>query len=327
LIAEAWDAEGMYKVGGFPEGWAEWNGRFRDDVRRFVRGDEGMVADLVRRFGGSHDLFGAKHNPAHSINFVTCHDGFTLRDLVSYDRKHNARNGESNRDGTDANFSHNCGVEGATTDERISRLRVQQAKNMLAILMVSRGTPMILGGDELWRTQQGNNNTYCQDNELSWYCWDLNSYGEEMLRFVHKIIAFRKKHPALKRPLFVDPFTKDNHGVEGPGAARVSWHGVHLGDPDWSYQSHSIALQIQGRAPVGAPGTDDVDMYIALSAWREPLDFALPQVKDIHWYRVVDTSLPGPQDIVDESEAPVIDDPSYRVGPRSSLILVGRKQD
>jgi isoamylase len=324
LIAESWDAEGMYKVGGFPEGWAEWNGRFRDDVRRFVKGDKGMVADVIRRLGGSHDLFANKRSPTHSINFVTCHDGFTLRDLVSYNHKHNERNGEDNRDGTDGNWSYNYGVEGETDDEQILRTRTQQAKNLMTLLLTARGTPMILAGDELWRTQEGNNNTYCQDNELSWLQWDLSDRAQEIERFVRELIAFRKRHPALRREIFVDPFATDRRHLEGNVAARVRLHGVELGKPDWSYDSHSIALHFDGKPPAGAPGTEDNDLYVIFNAWTESLHFALVHLHDARWHRVVDTSRAAPDDIVAEDEAPVIEGDRIHVPPRSSLILCAR---
>jgi glycogen operon protein len=327
LIAEAWDAEGMYKVGGFPAIWAEWNGRFRDDVRRFVRGDRGMVPELARRIGGSRDLFARKESPARSINFVTCHDGFTLRDLVSYREKHNERNAEDNRDGANENFSSNHGVEGEATDPAIRRLRVQQAKNLLAILLVARGTPMLLGGDERWRTQQGNNNTYCQDNPLGWIDWGAGAAAdgeaEELHRFARLLVALRRAHPAFRRPSFVDPFAADCGDV-GQIGTDITWHGVELGRPDWSYHSHTLAFHVHGQAPASVPDGDDRDFYVLLSEYNGPLDFALPELPGARWHRLVDTSLAPPADIVPEAEAAPVEGTSYQLMPRSSVVLIAR---
>ncbi|MBK8482073.1 MAG: glycogen debranching protein GlgX [Proteobacteria bacterium] len=322
LIAEAWDAEGMYKVGGFPEGWAEWNGRYRDDVRRFLRGDEGVVADLARRLGGSQDLFGTKSSPSHSINFITCHDGFTLRDLVSYEQKHNERNGEGNRDGTDHNLSRNWGAEGETSDPGVRAVRLRQAKNAMALLLFSRGTPMLLGGDELWRTQQGNNNTYCQDNELSWLDWSNKSEAQEFERFVRLVVALRQRHPALRRPCFVDPFGPPRHQGGGFAAHDIIWHGVHLGQPDWSQHSHALALQVRGQPPTSAPHSRDDELYIAFNQWTEPLDFELPPLRQAPWRRVLDTGRPSPEDIVEEAHAPQVTGDRYRLAARAVLLLI-----
>jgi isoamylase len=242
LIGESWDAAGLYTVGQLPGRFCEWNGRFRDAVRRYVRGDQGMVAELALRLGGSPDLFAAKDSPARSINFVTCHDGFTLRDLVSYVDKRNERNGEDNRDGSDHNCSANWGKEGETKHPRIRRLRRQQAKNMLVTLALARGTPMLLGGDELWRTQQGNNNAYCQDNELAWIDWRETDEGAEMTRFARELWAFRRRHPSLARPLFAQPLPPrgddggpdDHHDdkarAEHPEAVQTDAHHHDQGD-------------------------------------------------------------------------------------------------
>jgi glycogen operon protein len=325
LIAEAWDAEGMYKVGGFPAGWAEWNGRFRDDVRRFVRGDGGMVPELARRLGGSRDLFASKANPAHSINFITAHDGFTLRDLCSYKEKHNERNGENNQDGSAENFSANWGVEVEPDDPRIRRLRMQQAKNFLAILLTARGTPMLLGGDENWRTQQGNNNAYCQDNELGWLAWTPSPEADEIHRFLQRLVALRRRHPAFRRPCFVDPFAVDGAGVAGQVGSDITWHGVRQHQPDWAYWSHSLAMHIHGAAPVTAPGTDDQDFFIAISSWTKALDFELPHLPvPLHWYRLVETSRLPPEDILLEEEAPRVAGRSYRLEPHSTVVLMAR---
>src|SRR5205823_2463565 len=204
IIAEAWDAAGLYQIGYFPGyRWAEWNGRYRDDVRRFVKGDAGVVAAVASRIAGSSDIYQASgHLPLNSVNFVTCHDGFTLNDLVSYDAKHNEANGEGNRDGSDDNMSWNCGVEGATRDAEIEALRERQIKNCAAILLLSQGVPMIVAGDEIRRTQKGNNNAYCQDSAISWFDWDLAQENRGMFRFWKLLIDFRKRHPAVHRSRF-----------------------------------------------------------------------------------------------------------------------------
>jgi len=317
LIAESWDAQGMYKVGGFPRGWAEWNGRFRDDLRRFVRGEEGMVPQLARRLGGSPDLFGGKGSPTGSVNFITAHDGFTLRDLVSYREKQNLRNGEENRDGANENYSCGWGEEGETRDPAIRRLRLRQAKNMLLALLLSRGTPMLLGGDERWHTKAGNNNTYCQDNELSWFNWAPDDEAEEIARFTRGLLQLRRGHPALRRTRFVLPFARRKEGAP----PDISWHGVEPGEPDWSHCSRTLALQIHGASP--GPGDDlDRDFYAIFSAWSDALTFRLPASPSSGtWHRLVDTSLGPPDDLVSECFAPEVAVASYRVQPGSAVLL------
>ncbi len=311
LIAEAWDASGFYQLGGFTgDRWAEWNGRFRDDVRRFVRGDPGTVRDLAWRMTGSFDLFRKKasYSAHRSINYVTAHDGFTLADLVSYNRKHNLANGENNRDGTDHNFSWNCGVEGPTDDPGVLALRARQTRNFLALLMTARGTPMLLGGDEFARTQQGNNNAYCQDNEISWYDWSFAERHADLLRFVQKLVALRRRHPTLTVDHCMNGKPYDAMLHEG-----VSFHGVHLGQPDWGYYSHSLAFHLHGQE-------GDVGFYIIANAYYEPLLFDLPP--EVRWRRLVDTALPSPEDIVDsEEQAPLLQEPRYLSAARSVVIL------
>ena len=227
LIAEAWDAAGLYQVGTLPSWgrWAEWNGIFRDDVRKFVKGDAGMTSALATRLLGSPDLYETSaREPYHSINFVTCHDGFTLNDLVSYNEKHNLANGDNNTDGSNANYSWNCGVEGPTDDPAINELRARQRKNFAAILLFSHGVPMILAGDEIGRTQQGNNNAYCQDNEVSWLDWRMTESHADLLRFFQQMIAFRKRCPLLRR---------DSFQLHGEGGFHITWHGVKRMQPDW----------------------------------------------------------------------------------------------
>ena len=317
LIAEPWDAAGLYQVGSFPGGarWSEWNGHYRDDVRRFWKGDSGQVPLLATRLCGSEDLY-ADRGPLHSVNLITCHDGFTLNDLVSYNQKHNLANGEDNRDGHNDNCSWNCGVEGPTDNASVRALRARQARNLVATLMVSQGVPMLLGGDEFLRTQGGNNNAWCQDNETSWVDWSLADENAEFLRFVRQLIALRKRHPALRRKTFL------KRGGSGH-PPDVVWHGVEPGEPDWGWSSHSLAMALDGRR-CDRPGVVDRDLYIACNAYHQPLVFTIPaSPSGRRWRRTVDTALPSPEDALDLDEGPAI--PilhRYRLAPRSMLILV-----
>jgi glycogen operon protein len=305
LIAEAWDAAGLYQVGTFPAWgrWAEWNGTFRDDVRRFVRGDPGMVPALAARLAGSPDLYRTSgRQPSHSINFVTCHDGFTLRDLVSFNDKHNLANGEGNRDGTDANWSWNCGVEGETDDPAVQALRLRQAKNLLTLLLVARGVPMLLAGDEFGRTQGGNNNAYSQDNDVSWVDWGLAQRNADLQRFTRLLIAFRRTQPALRRAQF-----------DGEGTG-VTLHGVELHRPDLGPDSRSLAMFFPAVS-----GEAGGHVYVIANAYWEPLVFELPRLA---WRRVVDTSLTSPDDIASPGAAAALDGYSnYTAGPRSVVVL------
>jgi len=315
LIAEGWDAAGGYFLGKFPEGWAEWNGKYRDIVRKFVRGDYGTVSELALRIAGSQDLYEAR-GPLASVNFVTSHDGFTAYDLVSYNQKHNEVNGEENKDGADENFSFNHGVEGDTTDPEILKLRKRQIKNFVTILMVSQGTPMILMGDEFCRTQHGNNNAYCHDNEITWLDWTLKGKNMDIFRFFQKMIQFRKMHPALRRKHF---FTGLDY--TGDGIPDLTWHGVKPYEPDWSYYSRSIAFMISGK-DCPDPAFQDVDISVALNQWIEPLVFELPDPPNgKNWYRVVDTYLESPDDFLDIPRK--LTSSKYTVMPRSSIILIG----
>ena len=314
LIAEAWDAAGAYQVGTFPNWgrWAEWNGKFRDDVRRFVRGDKGMVPVLATRLAGSSDLYqGSGRAPFHSINFITAHDGFTLADLVSYDTKHNLPNGENNQDGTDENFSWNCGEEGISSSPDIQTMRMRQMKNLAAFLLLAQGVPMILGGDEMGRTQQGNNNAYCQDNEISWLNWDLLNRHSELFRFFKILIHFRKQHGILRAKHF---FERENHRQPG-----LTWHGIEPDLPDWSWTSHSLAMHLIG-------GKLDSDLYLMANAYWEPLEFHLPLASEgKSWHRLIDTFLKTPRDISEEgSERWLGEQQRYKVGPRSLVVLAGK---
>jgi glycogen operon protein len=320
LIAEPWDAAGLYQVGQFPFGrrWSEWNGRYRDDVRSFWRGDPGMAGALATRICGSSDLYlPAGRRPYHSINFITCHDGFTLWDLVSYNAKHNEANGEENRDGLNENVSWNSGVEGPTTDPKILELRRRRAKNFITTLLISQGVPMLLAGDEFLRSQQGNNNAWCQDNELSWINWQLGKTNGDFQRFVCEMIAFRKHHSALRRRNFFE-------GAEKGKKPDIIWHGIKPDSPNFTPASRSLAFAIDGSRTGREP---DSDIYVACNAWDVPLGFRIPRSPSgKRWRKVVDTSLPSPQDIVDESKGAItpagIEVP---VAPFGMLILVTEK--
>lgn len=310
LIAEAWDAAGLYQVGSFiGDSWKEWNGRFRDDVRSFFRGDAGSVRRVANRIVGSPDIYGHQEREAEqSVNFVTCHDGFTLNDLVSYNQKHNETNGEGNLDGADDNRSWNCGVEGPTDNVAIESLRNRQAKNFLTITLLSVGMPMILMGDEVRRTQRGNNNAYCHDDETSWLDWTLAEKHPDVHRFVSLLNARR----VLREVEHERARTSLNKWIR---EARQSWHGVKLGKPDWRDDSHSLALY----AELPHEGQD---VYLIINAYWEPLDFELPALSGRRlWRRWVDTSRDTPQDIVPWHTAPSLSCNEYRVEPRSVVVL------
>jgi isoamylase len=315
LVAEPWDAGGLYQVGSFPGGprWSVWNGQYRDDVRRFWRGDPALISALATRICGSDDLYHGR-GPLHSINFITCHDGFTLNDLVSYNTKHNEANGEGNRDGSDANNSWNCGVEGPTDDPAVLSLRRRQVRNLMATLLISQGVPMILGGDELLRTQGGNNNAWCQDNPTSWIDWSLADRNADFLRFVKQLIALRLRHHVLRRRTF----------FKGSGGYTpdIVWHGVTPCRPDWGDSSHSIAFALDGRR--SDRDEIDRDIYVALNAHWEPATFTIPASPSGRaWRRTVDTALPSPDDALGLDEGLRIDvKHAYRVEARSMIILV-----
>ena len=307
LIAEAWDAAGLYQVGSFVgDAWKEWNGRFRDDVRSFLRGDADTVGRVADRLVGSPEIYGHKHREAEaSVNFVTCHDGFTLNDLVSYNQKHNEANGESNRDGADDNRSWNCGVEGPSDDAAIEALRNRQVKNFLTLTMLSLGMPMLLMGDEVRRTQRGNNNAYCQDDETSWFDWALLEKHADVHRFVQLLLA-RRVHRDEQRGLSLTELLQQ---------ATMAWHGVKLWRPDWGIDSHSLVL----GADVRNPG---LKIHLIMNAYWESLDFELPAPEGPRpWHRWIDTSLDSPDDIVPWQTAPTHAERLYRAGPRSVVML------
>jgi glycogen operon protein len=315
LIAEAWDAAGLYQVGTLPSWgrWAEWNGIFRDDIRKFVKGDAGMTSALATRLLGSPDLYlTSAREPYHSINLVSCHDGFPLADLVSYDEKHNLANGENNTDGNNANYSWNCGVEGPTEDSAINELRLRQQKNFAAILLFSHGVPMILSGDEIGRTQQGNNNAYCQDNEISWVDWRLAETNAGLLRFFELMIAFRKRCRLLRRERFE---------LNGEGGFHISWHGVKQAKPDWSGESRTVAMQL---TQLQEDGSRD-DVHFIANAHAGDLEFELPTIGEREWFRLVDTALPSPSDIAkDGLEFPLLSQENYLVKARSVAIFIAK---
>ncbi len=314
LIAEAWDAAGLYQIGHFPgDRWGEWNGRFRDTVRRFVKGDGGMVGQVADAIGGSASLYQARGGkPTNSINFVNCHDGFTLNDLVSYDTKHNEANGEGNRDGINENLSWNCGQEGETSNAAIEKLREQQIRNFATILMLSRGVPMFVGGDETRRTQCGNNNAYCQDNEVSWFDWNRPEKHAGLLRFWRRLIEFRKQHSAVRENSF---FTGE---VNKRGLKDVTWHGTKLNSPGWE-DSGARAL---GFTLAGFNG--DRDIHVMMNMYWEALDMDVPIVAGSRWARAIDTSMDSPLDIAAPGTEAAFGGPSYRVNARSIVVLVNQ---
>jgi glycogen operon protein len=305
LIAEAWDMAGAYQVGGFyKRPWAEWNGRFRDDVRRYWRGDDGLRASIASRLCGSEDLYAASgKGPNSSINFVTSHDGFTLNDLVSYEHKHNEPNGEFNRDGTSANYGANYGAEGPTEDRAVAALRERQIKNILLTLLVARGVPMLLAGDEMRRTQQGNNNAYCQDNEISWHDWRLLDANQDIFRFASGLIAFRHQHPALR----MDSFCTDDD---------VQWFGPDGNAPIWTDARESALAWMLSE--------ESHRLFFALNPDLSPIDFLLPPPRtDYAWHAKADTAAASPADLHEEGHEPLVEDQQrYQLKAGSSIILM-----
>ena len=312
LIAEAWDAAGLYQVGSFVgDKWQEWNGRFRDDIRRFVKGDNRSVSALATRLLGSPDIYGHEQREAEqSINFVTCHDGMTLNDLVSYNDKHNEANGESNRDGSNDNLSWNCGAEGPTDDAAIEALRNRQVKNFLALEMLAAGTPMLLMGDEVRKSQQGNNNAYCQDSEISWFDWTLLEHHADVHRFVKALNAFR-----LHRDVVAEEGRLTLNQLLQ--RAKIDWHGVALNRPDWSDGSHSLAVTLRSLA-------GRFRLHGMFNAHWYPLTFQLPPApagSREPWRRCIDTALSSPDDIHAWDAAPPVTESAYVVQPRSVVLL------
>ena len=318
LIAEPWDVgqPDSYDVGRFPTLWSEWNGRYRDTVRDFWRGEAGTLPELATRITGSADLFGpSRRRPNASINLITCHDGFTLRDLVSYDNKHNDANGESNNDGADDNRSWNCGTEGPTDDPSVLALRARQSRAMLSTLILSLGVPMLLGGDEMGRTQQGNNNAYSQDNEISWFDW--SNVDADLLAFTRDVIAIRHRHPNLRRRRFASGALSDD----------IRWFtpaGYTMTVSDWTAGwTRSVVAYLDGtRNPDlderGRPVLDD-DLLVIVNGWWEQLSFTLPDVGSPRtWIRELDTyAAPGSAEAAAGAEV----GPTVSLGPRSLILL------
>ncbi len=313
IIAEAWDAAGLYQVGAFPGyRWMEWNGRYRDVIRRFVAGQPGLIPEVATRIAGSSDFYQENlRQPINSVNFITCHDGFTLYDLVSYHTKRNEANGEANRDGTNQNYSWNCGAEGSTEDPAILALRRRQAKNFMTILMLSQGIPMLVAGDEMLRSQGGNNNTWCQNNELGWIDWNLAEKYHDMVRFVRELIALRKRHQSLRRRHFLTGRKQPNCVLPD-----IEWHSEILGDPQWNDpQGRELAFTLAPRSP------DDAVLHVMLNMGEQRLSFQLPQLPKGQWRRALDTFLTAPEDILPPAEQPLVKGRTYRLAPHSVVVL------
>ncbi|MCL4267011.1 MAG: glycogen debranching protein GlgX [Anaerolineae bacterium] len=315
LIAEAWDAGGLYQVGSFlGDKWKEWNGRFRDDVRAFVKGDPGMVGKVASRFLASPDIYGHEgQEPEQSINFITCHDGFTLNDLVSYNDKHNHANGENNNDGHNYNLSWNCGIEGPTDDPVIEARRIRQIKNFFTLNLLSLGVPMLLMGDEVRHTQHGNNNAYCQDNEISWFNWSLLEKNGEIFHFVQQLIALRQSLSIYAQPRQISL-------VDLLHQSRIEYHGIRLHEPDWGHDSRTLAFTVWGNRSV---------FHVILNAYWQPLAFALPPVNGAGttlWRRIIDTACPPPHDFCRLANAPGVPGDSYPAQPRSVVLLAAARQ-
>jgi glycogen operon protein len=314
LVAEAWDAGGLYQVGSFPAygRWAEWNGKYRDTVRRFIKGDAGLVPEIAAGLQGSPDLYWYR-GPTASLNFITCHDGFSLRDLVSYNYKHNEANGEWNNDGCNDNYSWNCGHEGESNDPEVNALRSRQMKNAASLLLLSRGIPMLLMGDEVGRTQRGNNNAYCHDSIANWMDWNAAERESELLRFFSKLIAFRKTHPVLRSDRFFE-----YRDYVGSGKPDLAFHGTRVGQPDFGNDSRCLAFLLCGKH--ATPKDDDI--YVAINAYWDALPFEVPAApKGVDWRVAVNTSMPPPDDIFDSEGGPQIDSPDVTVGGRSIMVL------
>jgi isoamylase len=321
LVAEAWDAGGLYQVGSFPAygRWAEWNGKYRDTMRKFLKGDPGLVGEMIQRLIGSPDMY-SQRGPTASINFITCHDGFTMYDMFAYNDKHNEANGENNNDGANDNNSWNCGWEGETDDPDINFLRHKQLKNALTLLMVSQGVPMILMGDEVGRTQKGNNNTYCQDNELNWLDWSAKETNADIYNFARRIIRFRHDHPVLRSPVHFRYWD-----YVGSGYPDISFHGTKAWSVDQSASSRAFAFLLDGdHAKEGI--VKDVMVYVAVNMYWEGLHFEIPALPaEKKWYLVSNTDIPAPNDSFDGGKEPLLENQhEFLVGSRSTVVLIGK---
>lgn len=319
LIAEAWDAAGLNQLGDFPGfRWAEWNGRYRDVIRAFVRGDEGWVNEVATRICGSSDMYNTKGRmPWNSINFITCHDGYTLWDLVSYESKHNLANGEDNRDGHNHNLSANYGVEGPTDDPAINQLRLRQVKNFMAILLLSQGVPMIHGGDEILASKQGNNNSFCQDNQLSWQNWQLVEKNKDMLQFVTGMIQLRRRQPTLTRSRFLtgqaDGSNNDNQD-KGNSLRDIAWHGTQLDAPPW----HDPAAKHLSFT-LTDPNTENLALHVIFNMHDTEMDFAIPVTDTGHWHIAVNTA--NDPAIFTLQEQPLTEAKHLTAAARSVIVL------
>ena len=316
IIAEAWDAVGLYQVGNFPGyRWGEWNGRYRDVMRQFVRGDGGLVGEVATRVAGSADLYARQErHPFNSVNFVTCHDGFTLWDLVSYSEKNNWANGEGNRDGHNDNLSWNCGTEGETNDAAVNSLRGRQARNFMAILLLSQGVPMLLAGDEVLRSQRGNNNAWCQDNELSWFDWTLKDVHSDMLSFTREMIALRRRHPTLMRRQFLK-----GEQCADESMRDICWHGYELNNPLWHEPSARVLA-----FTLAAVAEGEAHLHVIFNMSDASHRFPLPWVDGVTWYSAIDTNAEAPADAVPPERQLPLDATSIDVGSRTVVVLEGR---
>jgi len=318
LIAEAWDASGLYQVGSFPGyRWGEWNGMYRDTIRRFLRGDKGIINEVATRICGSSDLYQHQNRlPISGINFITCHDGFTLYDLFSYNSKHNEANGEHNRDGCNNNLSFNWGVEGPTKNTTIQNFRKKQVKNTYAILLLSRGVPMLLAGNEFLHSQQGNNNCYCQDNELSWLNWEQSKQNADILRFVQLMIQLRKRHPSLMRRHFLT-----GEPLEGHTIPDIVWHGIEADQPpDWhNPDTRMLAYTLAGIAD------NEADIYVVMNMSDQKLNMKLPVLAEHKWSLALDTSLHSPKDIIEPAEQKPYNKSHYLVDSHTVVVFENTK--
>ncbi len=313
LIAEAWDAAGLYQVGSFPgHRWAEWNGKYRDVVREALRGDRGLVKELATRISGSSDLYEHQDGmPINSVNFITCHDGFTLNDLFSYNEKHNEANGENSRDGCNNNLSSNSGAEGLTDNAGIVNFRKKQAKNAYAILLLSQGVPMLLAGDEILNSQGGNNNGYCQDNDLTWIDWALAEENADMLRFVQQMIALRQRHSSIMRRRFLT-----GELVNGRKIKDIEWHGIELGSSPWENSDNQVLVfTLAGIAE------NESDVHVVINLSEQDIRVKLPTIRKRAWCLVVDTSQESPHDIISPSKQVPVKSKDITVSQKSIIVF------
>lgn len=318
IIAEAWDAAGMYQVGSFSTNarWAEWNGRFRDDVRAFMCGHENTIAALATRVAGSADLYQkSSRRPFNSINFITSHDGFTLYDLVSYNKKHNLINGEENKDGSNNEISWNSGEEGRTDNQKIEELRFRRIRTFAAILFLSQGVPMMVAGDEFGRTQLGNNNPYCQDNEISWVDWALTQKNKHLLRYFRLLIKLRKTHQVFRR---ADFFPDPTHC----SCKEIKWQAHHPDQQDWSESAKALAFFLDGTA---VNGERDDDFFVMLNCDNGPYTFTLPLAENGRcWHQLIDTTVLSPKDIIEETDSVPLAVDNVTVAPMGMVTLISK---